>query len=112
MFVRAYSFLSSILPYNNRGWKEHLVFLDFLIPKCPSPAEDDLSKGILEMIDMDSYRVEKRAMQKIILEDEDGEIDRVRTRGGERTRSRSTTSDEPQSDSAVRGLCHTLPRSS
>ena len=33
--------------------------------------EDDLSKGILETIDMDSYRVEKRAMQKIILVEED-----------------------------------------
>ena len=31
---------------------------------------------------MDSYRGEKRAMRKIILEDEDGEIDPVRTGGG------------------------------
>ena len=81
-FVRAYAFLSSILPYNNQGWEERSIFLNFLIPKLPSPVEDDLSKGILETIDMDSYRVEKRAMQKIILEDEDGEIDPVRTGGG------------------------------
>ena len=78
-FVRTYAFLSSILPYNNQGWEERSIFLNFLIPKLPSPIEDDLSKGILATIDMDSYRVEKRAMQKIILADEDTEIGPVPT---------------------------------
>ena len=41
-------------------------------------------KGILETIDMDSYRVEKREMRKIILEDEDSEIDPVPGNGGGR----------------------------
>ncbi|MCY3921102.1 MAG: type I restriction endonuclease subunit R, partial [Chloroflexi bacterium] len=81
-FVRTYAFLSSILPYNNRGWEERSIFLNFLIPKLPAPVEDDLSKGILETIDMDSYRVEKRAMRKIILPDEDAEIDPVPVEGG------------------------------
>ena len=81
-FVRTYSFLSSILPYNNRAWEERSIFLNFLIPKLPAPVEEDLSKGILETIDMDSYRVEKRAMQKIILEDDDAEIDPVPGVGG------------------------------
>ena len=73
-FRTDYAFLSSILPYNNQVWEERSIFLNFLIPKLPSPMEEDLSKGILEAIDMDSYRVEKRAMQKIMLEDEDAEI--------------------------------------
>ena len=81
-FVRTYSFLSSILPYNNQAWEERSIFLNFLIPKLPAPVEEDLSKGILETIDMDSYRVEKKAMQKIILEDEDTEIDPVPGVGG------------------------------
>ena len=81
-FVRTYAFLSSILPYGNRDWEERSIFLNFLIPKLPSPVEDDLSKGILETIDMDSYRVEKRAMREIILEDEDAEIDPVPGAGG------------------------------
>ena len=76
-FVRTYGFLSSILPYSNPGWEERSIFLNFLIPKLPAPAEEDLSKGILETIDMDSYRVEKKAMQKIILPDEDAEIEPV-----------------------------------
>ena len=78
-FVRTYAFLSSILPYNNQGWEERSIFLNFLIPKLPSPIEDDLAKGILQTIDMDSYRVEKRAMQEIILADDDTEIGPVPT---------------------------------
>ena len=81
-FVRTYAFLASVLPYNNAEWEKHSIFLNFLIPKLPAPDEDDLSKGILDAIDMDSYRVEKRAMQKIILTDEDAEIDPVPTAGG------------------------------
>ncbi|WP_420635695.1 type I restriction endonuclease subunit R [Candidatus Palauibacter sp.] len=81
-FVRTYAFLSSILPYNNPDWEERSIFLNFLIPKLPSPVEEDLSKGILDTIDMDSYRVEKRAMRKIMLEDEDAEIEPVPGVGG------------------------------
>ncbi len=83
-FVRTYAFLSSVLAYNKAEWEERSIFLNFLIPKLPSPVEDDLSKGILETIDMDSYRVEKRAMRRIILEDEDAEIDPVPVEGGGR----------------------------
>ena len=81
-FVRTYAFLSSILAYSKAEWEERSIFLNFLIPKLPSPVEDDLSKGILETIDMDSYRVEKRAMRRIVLDDEDAEIDPVPVEGG------------------------------
>ena len=81
-FVRTYGFLSSVLPYNNAAWEKRSIFLNFLVSKLPSPKETDLSKGILDAIDMDSYRVEKRAMQKIILPDEPGSADPVPTSGG------------------------------
>ncbi len=68
-FVRTYGFLSSILPYTNADWEKLSIFLNFLIPKLPAPKEEDLSKGILETIDMDSYRVEKKAAMKIQLAD-------------------------------------------
>ncbi len=74
-FVRTYAFLSGILPYTNAAWEKLSIFLNFLIPKLPAPEEDDLSRGILEAIDMDSYRVEKGAVRKILLPDEDAEID-------------------------------------
>ena len=73
-FVRTYGFLSSILPYTNGDWEKLSIFLNFLIDKLPAPVEEDLSKGILETIDMDSYRAEKLATQRIQLADEDAEI--------------------------------------
>jgi len=76
-FTRTYNFLSAILPWNNPAWETRSIFLNFLIPKLPAPREEDLSKGILEAIDMESYRAEKQAVRKIMLSDEDGEIDPV-----------------------------------
>ena len=76
-FVRTYAFLSSVLPYTNVEWEKRSIFLNFLIPKLPAPEEPDLSKGILDAIDLDSYRVEKQAMQRIMLPDEDAEIEPV-----------------------------------
>ncbi len=35
------------------------ILLTLLTSKLAAPQEEDLSKGILEAIDMDSYRVEK-----------------------------------------------------
>jgi len=83
-FVRTYNFLASILPYGNPQWEKLSIFLNFLIPKLPAPIEPDLSKGILETIDMDSYRAEAWATQKIMLPDEDAEIDPVLIGGGGR----------------------------
>ena len=81
-FVRVYGFLASILPYTNAEWEKLSIFLNFLVPKLPAPVEEDLSKGILESIDMDSYRVEKKAARHIQLADEDAEIEPVPTTGG------------------------------
>ena len=81
-FTRTYAFLSSILPYTNAGWEKLSIFLNFLIPKLPAPKEEDLSKGILETIDMDSYRVEKKAAMQIQLPDANAEIEPVPTSGG------------------------------
>jgi len=81
-FNRTYGFLASVLPYTDAGWEKLSIFLNFLVPKLPAPIEEDLSKGILEAIDMDSYRVEKQAVVKIQLPDSDAEIEPVPTSGG------------------------------
>jgi len=83
-FTRTYSFLASILPFNNAEWEKLSIFLNFLIPKLPAPKEEDLSKGILESIDMDSYRVEKQAVVRLQLPDQDAEIEPAPTSGGGR----------------------------
>lgn len=83
-FARTYDFLASVLPYTNRDWEKLSIFLNMLVPRLPAPVEDDLSKGLLEAIDMDSYRAEKQAALKILLPDEDAEIGPVPTDGGGR----------------------------
>lgn len=81
-FVRTYGFLASILPIGNIEWEKLNIFLRLLIPKLPSPKGEDLSKGILESIDLDSYRVQAQKSLSIVLEDEgDYEIDPVPTSG-------------------------------
>jgi type I restriction enzyme R subunit len=82
VFTRTYDFLASILSYSSAEWEKLSIFLNFLVPKLPAPVEEDLAKGILESIDMDSYRVEKRAAIKIELADEDAEIEPVPTNAG------------------------------
>ncbi|HMA86395.1 MAG TPA: hypothetical protein VKN73_11880, partial [Desulfosalsimonadaceae bacterium] len=79
-----YQFLASVLPYTNAEWERLSIFLDFLTPKLPAPVEEDLSKGILESIDMESYRAEKQETMKLTLPDEDSEIAPVPTSGGGR----------------------------
>jgi len=81
-FTRTYGFLGSILPYNNAEWEKLSIFLNFLIPKLPAPKEEDLAKGIIETIDMDSYRAEKKAAMSIVLPDQDALIDPVPPGGG------------------------------
>ncbi len=73
-FVRTYGFLGAILPYGNVEWEKLSIFLNLLIPKLPSPRDDDLSEGILSTIDLDSYRNEAQEAVSIKLEDEDAEI--------------------------------------
>ena len=81
-FIRTYGFLSAVLPYADAGWEKRSIFLNFLVPKLPAPEEEDLAKGILDAIDLDSYRVEKQALQRLLLPDRDAAIDPVPAAGG------------------------------
>ena len=90
-FLRTYGFLAAILPYGHPEWEKLSIFLNFLVPKLPAPREDDLSRGVLEAVDMDSYRAERQQSMQIALADEDGEIDPVPTGGGGHL-------DEPEMD--------------
>lgn len=73
-FVRTYGFLGAILPYGNAEWEKLSIFLNLLIPKLPSPREEDFSQGILDSIDLENYRNEARDCLSIKLEDEDTEV--------------------------------------
>lgn len=82
VFTRTYDFLATILPYGVQDWEKLSIFLNFLISKLPAPIEQDLAKGILEAIDMDSYRAEKKATMAIALPDKPGVIDPIPVSGG------------------------------
>lgn len=73
-FCRTYGFLGAILPYGNADWERLSIFLNLLIPKLPSPKDDDFSAGILDVIDLDSYRLEAQECMSIKLEDADAEV--------------------------------------
>ena len=83
-FARTYDFLASVLPYNKREWEQLSIVLNLLIPKLPAPPDEDDSAGILQTIDMDSYRVEKKAAMRITPPDADAEIGPVPVEGGGR----------------------------
>lgn len=73
-FCRTYGFLGAILPYGNVEWECLSIFMNLLIPKLPSPRDDDFSEGILDVIDLDSYRLEAQESMSIKLADEDAEV--------------------------------------
>ncbi len=73
-FVRTYNFLAAIFPYGNVQWEKLAIFLNLLIPKLPSPQGDDLTAGLLEDVELESYRAEAQETMRIQLENENGEI--------------------------------------
>ena len=66
--------MGAILPYVHADWEKLSIFLTLLIPKLPSPKDDDLADGILSAIDLDSYRAEARTAIDMQPEDEDAEV--------------------------------------
>lgn len=76
-FVRTYNFLSAILPYGSVEWEKLSIFLKLLIGKLPSPAEDDNISGLLEDIDLESYRAVAQDTMRIQLDNENGELNPI-----------------------------------
>ena len=73
-FIRTYNFLASILPIGQIDWERKVIFFEKLVHRLPTPKEDDFTKGLLDTIDLESYRLEKKNTIDIILEDENGKL--------------------------------------
>jgi type I restriction enzyme R subunit len=73
-FFRTYAFLSKILTFSDVYWERLYWFFKFLLPKIKPEGTDDLAKGILEAIDLDSYRLSVTTKENIKLKG-DEEID-------------------------------------
>ncbi len=67
-YVRLYIFLSQIVPFENPYLERLYIFLNHLQNKLGGDLPDDLAKGILDNIDMDSYRLQLEATTNIAME--------------------------------------------
>lgn len=76
-FVRTYNFLATILPYGSVLWEKLAIFLNLLVAKLPSPQGEDYTKGLLDDVDLESYRVEAKETMRIQLENENGEVNPI-----------------------------------
>ncbi|WNM13965.1 type I restriction endonuclease subunit R [Mesomycoplasma ovipneumoniae] len=92
-FIRTYNFLASILPIGQVDWEKKVIFFERLIHRLPTPKGDDLSAGILESVDLESYRLEKKNTIVIILEDEDGKVEGLGIGAGKKNEVKLDTLD-------------------
>lgn len=56
-YLREYSFLAQILPFNDTELEKLHILLKMLITKIFPPRTEDLAKGILNNVDLDSIRI-------------------------------------------------------
>ena len=71
-FLRTYSYLAKLLDFNNLYWEQLWWYLKYLLPKLTIDDNEDLAQGIIESIDMDSYRPAKQGTEKISLVEDPG----------------------------------------
>ena len=76
-FVRTYNFLAAIMPYGSVEWEKLAIFLNLLIPKLPSPEGEDYTKGLLDDVELESYRAQAKEAIRIQLDNENGEINPI-----------------------------------
>lgn len=67
-YVRLYIFLSQIVPFENPYLERLYIFLNNLQNKLGGDTPIDLAQGILDNIDMDSYRLQLEATTSIAME--------------------------------------------
>ncbi|PIR03952.1 MAG: restriction endonuclease subunit R [Candidatus Magasanikbacteria bacterium CG11_big_fil_rev_8_21_14_0_20_39_34] len=73
-YVRKYAFIAQIIDFEDTDLEKLYIFGKFLKKKLPI-RKDRLPVEVLESIDMDSYKIEQRATQTLVLEDENGIIE-------------------------------------
>lgn len=73
-YIKKYGFISQIVTFEDPQLEKLFIFLKFLIKKLPRK-KDPLPYEVLEAIDMDTYKVQKKETKDILLENKEGEID-------------------------------------
>src|SRR5690606_21444621 len=67
-YVRLYIFLSQIVPFENPYLERLYIFLNHLQNKLGGETPIDLARGILDNIDMDSYRLQLESTSTIVMD--------------------------------------------
>jgi type I restriction enzyme R subunit len=70
-YVRLYVFLAQIVPFVNPYLERLYLFLNHLQNKLGKQRDEDLAQGILDNIDMDSYRLQREGQFNIKLQQGD-----------------------------------------
>src|SRR3989339_480125 len=82
-YLKKYAFISQIVTFEDPQLEKLYIFLKYLLKKLPR-RENPLPYEVLEAIDMESYKVEKKGEVNVALENKDGEIDPMGGGGSER----------------------------
>ncbi|EAL3975352.1 type I restriction endonuclease subunit R [Campylobacter upsaliensis] len=74
VYLREYAFLAQILPFNDIELEKLSILLKMLIAKIVSPRTEDLAKGILNNVDLNSIRIILESKKDIELEEDKGGV--------------------------------------
>ncbi|EIJ6627502.1 type I restriction endonuclease subunit R [Campylobacter upsaliensis] len=74
VYLREYSFLAQILPFNDIELEKLSILLKMLIAKIVPPRTEDLAKGILNNVDLNSIRIILESKKDIELEEDKGGV--------------------------------------
>lgn len=72
-FIRLYTYISQISPFTEVDWEKHFVFLRFLNKKLPKGVVERIY--LVDIVDLDSLRIQKIGESTLSLEDKQGEVD-------------------------------------
>ncbi len=81
-FLRTYPFIAAVTPYCSLEWEKLYTFYMLLVHKLPVLKGEDLTKGLIEVIDLNQLRVIKQDEKTMSLENTDSEIDPIPVGGG------------------------------
>lgn len=70
-YVRLYVFLAQIVPFTNPYLERLYIFLNHIQNKIQREQGEDLAQGVLDTIDLDSYRLQKQGEFRITLQQGD-----------------------------------------
>ena len=84
-YLKDYSFLAQILPFEDIELEKLYILLKKLISKIIPPKSEDLARGILDNVDFESYRILLDKTQDIILSG-NGELSPPKANGSSKTK--------------------------